>query len=243
LRKDSLPGKLNWIESFNIIDLKSADGFVFPAYVAEPAGKPKAAVVVLQEIFGVNSHIRSVADGYAAAGYLAVAPATFHRVQQGVDIGYTDADMKTGMGLKAAVEALPAPGVLQDVQAAINHAAQTSGGKVGIVGFCWGGLLTWRAACTLSGLSAAVPYYGGGMTAGEEPARKPACPVMVHFGDQDHWIPLDTVEAFKKAQPGVQVHVYAANHGFNCDQRGSYNEAAAALAKARTLEFFARHLG
>jgi carboxymethylenebutenolidase len=225
------------------IDLKSADGFVFPAYVAEPAGKPKAAVVVLQEIFGVNSHIRSVADGYAAAGYLAVAPATFHRVQQGVDIGYTDADMKTGMGLKAAVEALPAPGVLQDVQAAINHAAQTSGGKVGIVGFCWGGLLTWRAACTLSGLSAAVPYYGGGMTAGEEPARKPACPVMVHFGDQDHWIPLDTVEAFKKAQSGVQVHVYAANHGFNCDQRGSYNEAAATLAKARTLEFFAKHLG
>lgn len=224
------------------IDLKSADGFVFPAYVAEPAGKPKAAVVVLQEIFGVNSHIRSVADGYAAAGYLAVAPATFHRVRPGVDIGYTDADMKTGMELKAAVEALPAPGVLQDVQAAINHAAQTSGGKVGIVGFCWGGLLTWRAACTLSGLSAAAPYYGGGMTAGDEAARKPACPVMVHFGDQDHWIPMDTVEAFKKAQPGVQVHVYAANHGFNCDQRGSYNEAAARQAKERTLAFFAKHL-
>jgi carboxymethylenebutenolidase len=225
------------------IDLKSADGLVFPAYVAEPAGKPKAAVVVLQEIFGVNSHIRSVADGYAAAGYLAVAPATFHRVQPGVDIGYADADMKAGMALKAAVEALPPPGVLQDVQAAINHAAQTSGGKVGIVGFCWGGLLTWRAACTLSGLSAAVPYYGGGMTVGEEPTRKPACPVMVHFGDQDHWIPLDTVEAFKKAQPGVQVFVYEANHGFNCDQRGSYNEAAAKLAKQRTLEFFAKHLG
>ncbi|MGC1174917.1 dienelactone hydrolase family protein [Polaromonas sp.] len=225
------------------IDLKSADGFVFPAYVAEPAGKPKAAVVVVQEIFGVNSHIRSVADGYAAAGYLAVAPATFHRVQPGVDTGYTDADMKAGMALKSAVEALPAPGVLQDIQAAINHAAQTSGGKVGIVGFCWGGLLTWRAACTLSGLSAAVPHYGGGMTAGEEPARKPACPVMVHFGDQDHWIPLDTVEAFKKAQPGVQVFVYEANHGFNCDQRGSYNEAAATLARARTLEFFAKHLG
>ena len=226
------------------IDLTSADGFVFPAYVAEPAGTPKAVVVVLQEIFGVNSHIRSVADGYAAAGYLAVAPATFHRVRPGVDIGYTDADMKTGMELKAAVEALPAPGVLQDVQAAIHHAAKSTGGKkVGIVGYCWGGLLTWRAACTLSGLAAAVPYYGGGMTAGDEPARQPACPVMVHFGDQDHWIPLDTVEAFKKAQPGVAVHVYQANHGFNCDQRGSYNEAAATLAKARTLAFFASHLG
>jgi len=224
------------------IDLKSADGFVFPAYVAEPAGKPKAAVVVLQEIFGVNSHIRSVADGYAAAGYLAVAPATFHRAQTGVDLGYTEADMKAGTELKAAAEALPAPGVLQDIQAAINHAAQTTGGKVGIVGFCWGGLLTWRSACTLSGLSAAAPYYGGGMTVGDEPARQPACPVMVHFGNQDHWIPMDTVEAFQKAQPGVQVFVYDANHGFNCDQRGSYNEAAAKLAKQRTLDFFAQHL-
>ena len=227
----------------NFIDLKSADGFVFPAYVAEPAGKPKGAIVVLQEIFGVNSHIRSVADGYAAAGYLAVAPATFHRVKPDVELGYTEADMNAGFALKTSVEALPAPGVMPDIQAAINHAAQTSGGKVGIVGYCWGGLLAWRAACTLSGLSAAVPYYGGGMTAGDEPARQPACPVMAHFGNQDHWIPLDTVEAFKKAQPGVEVHVYEANHGFNCDQRGSYNEAAAKLAKQRTLDFFAKHLG
>ena len=225
------------------IDLKAPDGFVFPAYVAEPAGKPKAAIVVVPEIFGVNSHIRSVADGYAAAGYLAVAPSTFHRVKPGVELGYSEADMGEGFGLKNAVEALPPPGVLQDIQAAINHAAQTSGGKVGIVGYCWGGLLTWRAACTLSGLSAAVPYYGGGMTAGDEPARQPACPVLAHFGNQDHWIPLETVDAFKKAQPGVEVHIYEANHGFNCDQRGSYNEAAATLAKQRTLAFFARHLG
>jgi len=227
----------------NFIDLQSADGFVFPAYVAEPAGKPKGAVVVLQEIFGVNSHIRSVADGYAAAGYLAVAPATFHRVKPGVELGYTESDMNAGFALKTAVEELPAPGVMLDIQAAINHAAQTSGGKVGIVGYCWGGLLTWRAACTLSGLSAAVPYYGGGMTAGDEPARQPACPVLAHFGNQDHWIPLDSVEAFRKAQPGVEVHVYEANHGFNCDQRGSYNAAAAGLAKERTLDFFAKHLG
>jgi carboxymethylenebutenolidase len=224
------------------IDLKSADGFVFPAYVAEPAGKPKAAVVVLQEIFGVNSHIRAVADGYAAAGYLAVAPSTFHRVKPGVELGYTEADMNAGFALKTAAEALPPPGVLQDIQAAINHGAQSTGGKVGIVGYCWGGLLAWRSACTLSGLSAAAPYYGGGMTVGEEPARQPACPVMVHFGDQDHWIPMDTVEAFKKAQPGVQVHVYQANHGINCDQRGSYNAAAATLARQRTLDFFSDKL-
>ena len=225
------------------IDLSAADGFVCPAYLAEPATKPKAAVIVLQEIFGVNSHIRSVADGYAAAGYLALAPATFHRVKPGVDLGYTEADMNAGFALKTAVDALPTPGVMQDIQAAINYAAQAcAGGKVGIVGYCWGGLLTWRAAADLSGLSAAVPYYGGGMTAGDEPARQSACPVLAHFGDQDHWIPLPSIEAFKKAQPGVQVHIYAANHGFNCEQRGSYNEAAAKLAKTRTLEFFAQHL-
>jgi carboxymethylenebutenolidase len=227
----------------HMIDLKAADGTTFPAYVAGPAGNPKAkgGLVVLQEIFGVNSHIRAVADGYAADGYFVVAPATFHRVQPGVDLGYTEADMGTGFGFKTAVEGLPAPGVMADIQAAIDHASQA--GKVGIVGYCWGGLLTWRAACTLQGLSAAVPYYGGGMTAAAEAAREPTVPVMVHFGDQDHWIPMDTVEVFKKAQPDVKVHVYAANHGFNCDQRGSYNEAAAKLARERSLAFFAQHVG
>ena len=106
------------------IDLKAADGQVFPAYVARPSGTPKGAIVVLQEIFGVNSHIRSVADGYAAEGYLAVAPATFHRVKQGVELGYQEQDMKDGMALKAAVEALPAPGVMQDIQAAVDYASQ-----------------------------------------------------------------------------------------------------------------------
>ena len=222
-------------------ELTSADGFKFPVYVAEPKGKAKGGLVVLQEIFGVNSHIRAVADGYAADGYFVVAPHTFHRVKAGVELGYKEDDMKAGMALKAAVEELPAPGVMPDIQAAINHAAQA--GKVGIVGYCWGGLLTWRSACTLKGLSAAAPYYGGGMTVGADAERQPTVPVMVHFGDQDHWIPLDTVEAFKKAHPEVAVHVYNANHGFNCDQRGSYNEAAAKLARERTLAFFAQHVG
>jgi carboxymethylenebutenolidase len=224
-----------------IIDLTAKDGFTFPAYVAEPAGKPKGAVVVVQEIFGVNSHIRSVADGYAAEGYLAVAPATFHRVKQGVELGYTDDDMKAGFALKTAVEALPAPGVLQDLQAAVDHAARA--GKVGIVGYCWGGLLTWRAAAEVSGLAAAAPYYGGGMTTPEESARKPKVPVLVHFGNNDHWIPLDTVDDFKKAHPEVEVHVYECGHGFNCDQRGSYDATAAKLARERTLAFFGKHVG
>ncbi len=224
----------------NFIDLKSADGFSFPAYVAQPAGTPKGAVVVLQEIFGVNSHIRNVADGYAAQGFLAVAPSTFHRVKAGVDLGYQSEDMQAGSALKSAVEALPAPGVMQDIQAAIDYAGKA--GKVGIVGYCYGGLLTWRSACTLNGLSAAVPYYGGGVTTPEEIARKPKVPVMAHFGDQDHWIPLDTVKAFEVAHPEVEVHVYAANHGFNCDQRGSWNAGAAATALERTLYFFNKHL-
>ncbi|MES2529947.1 MAG: dienelactone hydrolase family protein [Pseudomonadota bacterium] len=223
------------------IDLTAADGVTFSAYVAEPAGKPKGAVVVVQEIFGVNSHIRSVADGYAADGYLAVAPATFHRVKAGVDLGYTGEDMKAGVALKAAVEALPAPGVLQDIQAAVDYAGRA--GKVGIVGYCYGGLLAWRAAASVSGLSAAVPYYGGGMTVGAELARKPKVPVLAHFGSKDSHITLDTVEAFAKAQPEVEVQVYEADHGFNCDQRGSYDAPASKLAKERTLAFFAKHLG
>ena len=222
------------------ITLTAADGFKSSAYVAEPTGTPKGAIVVLQEIFGVNSHIRSVADQYAAAGYLAIAPATFDRVEQGVELGYTPDDMGRGSKLKAAVEALPAPGVMQDIQAAVDYAAKA--GKVGIVGYCWGGLLVWRSAEQLRGLSAAVSYYGGGMTVGSEPSRKPGVPTMAHFGEQDTHIPLDSVKAFEKAQPEVEVHLYAANHGFNCDQRGSYNAGAAATALERTLFHFGKHL-
>ena len=223
------------------VDLKAADGSTFPAYVAQPAGRAKGAVVVIQEIFGVNSHIRSVADGYAKDGYLAVAPATFHRVKPGVELGYTPDDMGAGMALKAAVEALPAPGVLQDIQAAIDHAAQA--GKVGIVGYCWGGLLTWRSACELKGLSAAVVYYGGGVTTPDEVARRPKVPVLAHFGEKDKHIPVDSVQAFKKAHPEVEVHIYSADHGFNCDQRGSFDAPSAKQARERTLAFFAKHLG
>ncbi len=222
------------------INLTAKDGFSFPAYVAEPAGAPKGSIVVIQEIFGVNSHIRAVADGYAAAGYLAIAPATFQRVQPGVDLGYTADSMTEGSALKSAVEALPAPGVMQDIQAAVDYAAKA--GKVGIVGYCYGGLLTWRAAESVSGLAAAAPYYGGGMTVPDEAGRHPKVPVLAHFGSKDHYISLESVEAFKKAQPGVEVHIYDADHGFNCDQRGSYDATAAQLARERTLAFFAAHL-
>ena len=225
----------------SFVQLTSADGFHCPAYVAQPAVQSKGGLVVLQEIFGVNSHIRDVADGYAAEGYFVVAPSTFHRIKPGVELGYAEPDMVEGMALKAAVEALPAPGVLADIQAAIHHAAQ--GGKVGIVGYCWGGLLTWRSACLLQGLSAAVPYYGGGMTTEAEVARRPQVPVLAHFAEQDRWIPLDGVDAFRRAHPDVAVQLYPAHHGFNCDQRGAWDAPAAALARERSLAFFAQHLG
>jgi carboxymethylenebutenolidase len=225
----------------SFVQLTSADGFHCPAYVAQPAVQSRGGLVVLQEIFGVNSHIQAVADGYAAEGYFVVAPSTFHRVRQGVELGYTEADMGEGMALKTAVEALPPPGVMADIQAAIRLASQ--GGKVGIVGYCWGGLLTWRAACMLQGLSAAVPYYGGGMTTPDEMARKEQVPTLAHFAEQDRWIPLDGVEAFRQAHPSVTVHLYPAHHGFNCDQRGAWDAPSAALARERTLAFLAQHLG
>jgi carboxymethylenebutenolidase len=227
----------------SFIHLATADGTQVPAYVAQPATPAKAAVVVIQEIFGVNAHIREVADAYAREGYLAIAPAMFHRVQANVELGYAEADMGQGMGLKTAVEALPAPGALQDIQAAIDHAHKTCGGKVGIVGYCWGGLLTWRAAALVKGLSAAAPYYGGGSTTDEEIARQPHCPVLAHYAEQDHWISLDSVEKFKHAHPEVAVHLYPADHGFNCDHRGAYQEASAKMALQRTLAFFAKHVG
>jgi carboxymethylenebutenolidase len=220
------------------ITIHSADGARVTAYAAQPTGTPRGAVVVLQEIFGLNAHIRAVADGYAAAGYYAVAPATFHRVQPGVELGYTQEDMAQGFALRAQAEAKKAL-VLQDIQATIDHAAQY--GKVGVVGYCWGGLMTWRAAQGLRGISAAVPYYGGGMHL--EIDRAPQCPSMAHLSNDDAYVPMDGVAALQKTHPQVTVHLYAAKHGFNCDARAAYNVQSAQLARTRTLEFFAQHLG
>ena len=226
----------------SIIQLTAADGAQIPAYVAQPKTPAKAAVVVIQEIFGVNIHIREVADAYAQEGYLAIAPAMFQRVKPHCELGYEEADLGAGMGLKTAVEALPAPGALQDIQAAIDYANQTTGGKVGIVGYCWGGLLTWRSACLLNGLSAAAPYYGGGMTTETESGRSSKVPVMAHFAEEDKWISMESVNAFKVAHPKAKVYTYAAHHGFNCNHRGAWQAEAAALAKQRTFDFFKTYL-
>ncbi len=216
--------------------ITATDGFTLGAWEAAPVGKPKGAVVVIQEIFGVNSHIRDVVEGYAADGYYAIAPQIFDRVERGIELGYGGDDMQQGIAL--AFQKLDHKLTLLDLQAAIDRASVH--GKVGVVGYCFGGLLTWRSACELQGVGAAVAYYGGGIAG--ETARSPRCPVMMHFGDRDAHIPLSDVEKVRAAHPGVEVHVYSADHGFNCDQRGSYDAAAAALARSRTLEFFARHL-
>ncbi len=223
-----------------IVQLTASDGHQLSAYLAEPADAPRGAVVVIQEIFGVNSHIRSVADRWAAEGYLALAPALFDRQERGIELGYSDADMQRGFGLMQAA-GLDTP--LLDIEAARAelHRRVGAAGKVGVLGFCWGGLLSWLSACKLPGFSAAVPYYGGGIP--NHAALKPQCPVLAHFGERDHWIPTDSVQAFAAAQPGVQVHIYAADHGFNCDQRGSYDAAAAQLARERSIAFLKQHLG
>ena len=218
------------------IELQAADGHRLSAYVAEPSGKARGAVVVIQEIFGVNSHVRAVADGYAADGYLAVAPALFDRVQPKYESGYTQPEIQAGIGLKGKVANDQA---LADAQAAIDYAQRA--GKVGIVGYCWGGTIAWYAAARARGLAAAVSYYGGGVP--ELKDEKPKVPAMFHFGETDHSIPIEKARAVAQAHPEVTTHYYAAGHGFNCDMRGSYHEASAKEARARTVEFFRKHLG
>lgn len=219
----------------NQTQLTAADGFTLNAYQAN-AEQPKGGVVVIQEIFGVNAHIREVVDGYAAAGYSAIAPAIFDRVEPGIELGYDEAGM--GQGIDLAFSKLNHDDTLQDLEAAIAHAGQF--GKVGVVGYCFGGLLTWRSACLLKGVSAASSYYGGGVPG--EAQRTPQCPVIAHFGKQDAHIPVADVNQFEAAQPDVKVYLYDADHGFNCDHRGSFDADAAALARQRTLDFFAANL-
>ncbi|HTK97780.1 MAG TPA: dienelactone hydrolase family protein [Pseudomonadales bacterium] len=217
--------------------LRAIDGFAFGAYEATPSSKPRGGIVVIQEIFGVNSHIRNVADGYAAAGYAAIAPQIFDRVERNVELGYEPTDMTRGVEI--ARGKLKMEQTLQDLQAAIDDAKRF--GKVGVVGYCFGGLMAWLAACELNGVSAVVSYYGGGVASQLD--RKPRCPVMMHFGDKDAHIPLSDVDKVRKAHPGVNVNVYAADHGFNCDHRASYDAAAAKLALSRSLDFFAKNVG
>jgi carboxymethylenebutenolidase len=218
------------------ITLTASDGKSISAWRADPSGQPRGGLIVCQEIFGVNSHIRSVCEAYAADGYSVIAPAFFDRTETGIELGYTSDDVARGRALMAKV---PLDEALLDVRAALAALAPT--GRVGIVGYCWGGTVAWAAATRIDGLACSAPFYGGGIAglAGET-AR---CPVEMHFGETDHAIPMTDVEKVKQAQPGITVHVYPAGHGFNCDQRGSYHEPSARLARERTIELLRRHVG
>ena len=217
--------------------ITAVDGFNCGAYEARPDGEIKGAVVVIQEIFGVNRHIRSVCDGYARAGYVALAPQIFDRVERNVELGYTD-PTEFEKGIRLAFKDLAIADALKDIQAAID--VVSAHGKVGVVGYCFGGLLTWLAACELNKVAAASAYYGGGTAT--EAQRRAHCPVMMHFGERDQHIPLSDVDTIRKAQPEVQVFAYDADHGFNCDERGSFDATSAATARERTLAFFDKHL-
>ncbi|WP_395015975.1 dienelactone hydrolase family protein [Dongia sp.] len=218
------------------IGLKASDGFLLGGYRADPAGKPKGGLVVIQEIFGVNHHIRNVCDRFAALGYAAMAPAMFDRAKADVELdAYDKAAMDEGVKLRAAIKLEDS---LKDLQAAID-AAKTSG-KVGVVGYCWGGSLAFLAAARLSGLACTVGYYGGMIAAHKD--EKPKVPTILHFGEQDQGIPMSDVEKVKAARPDVKVYTWPAGHGFSCDERASFEPQSHEQALKVTLAFFQQNL-
>ncbi len=218
------------------IKLCAADQHELSAYVALPAREPMAALVVVQEIFGVNAHIRAVADSYAKDGFLAVAPALFDRIQPGIELGYDGADRERAVSLRAKLDPDKA---VADIQAALDYAVTATEKNVGVIGYCFGGTLAWLAATRLHP-SAAVGYYGGRI--GNYAGEKPSCPVMLHFGKEDTHIPAEEVEKVHAAHPEVEIYWYDAGHAFNCDARSSYNAAAAKEARERSLGFLKKHL-
>jgi carboxymethylenebutenolidase len=216
------------------IKLTASDGKTLSAYVAEPSGKPKGGLVVIQEIFGVNRHVRNVTDGFAAAGYYAVAPAMFDRVKPGVELGYGPDDMAHGRELRSK---LGWDEIMADTKAAVDAAKKA--GKVGVVGYCFGGTVAWLAATRL-GLPS-VGYYGGAIAGFA--SEQPKAPVMLHFGEKDAHIPMADVEKIRAAHPKVPIHIYKAGHGFSCDERPDYDKASHEAALKRTLAFFAEYVG
>jgi len=219
-----------------MVKLKSKDGFEIGAYRADPSGTPKGGVVVIQEIFGVNKHIKEVCDGYAKDGYVAIAPALFDRVERDLELGYDPESQEKGKTTRAKLDW---DNALADAQAAAE-AIRGDAGKVAIIGYCYGGSVTWLAAAR-GNFDAAVSYYGG--NAADFADEAPKCPIICHIGTEDRGITAEKVEKIKKAQPQVPVYMYeGAGHGFNCDHRGSWHEASAKLARQRTLDFLAEHI-
>jgi carboxymethylenebutenolidase len=222
------------------IELSAADGHKFSAYEAKPAGKAKAGLVVVPEIFGVNAHIRAVADGYAADGYHVLALAVFDRVERDFDRGYGPEDREAGIAIMKAMK--PAE-TLSDVSAAVDR-LKREGGKVGLVGYCFGGSIAYLAASAVPGLSASIGYYGGMIANNLD--KKPKVPVLLQFGDEDHGIPVESVEKIRAALDPKMVRVFryaGAGHAFNRAGTASWHEPSAKLARERTLAFLKEHVG
>jgi carboxymethylenebutenolidase len=217
------------------IELKSSDGHGFAAYRADPAGQPRGGIVVIQEVFGLNDHVRGVCDGYAADGYTVVGPALFDRVEKGVELGYRGDDLTRGRELRGA---LGWDEPLLDLEAAVKEVK--SAGRVGVVGYCWGGSLAWLCATRL-GVDAAVCYYGGQIA--DFVDESPRCPVMLHFGEKDAFIPNEKVKLIAEKHADLPLFTYPAGHGFNCESRADFHPESARLARSRTLEFISTHVG
>jgi len=220
----------------NQITLTASDGHKLGAYRADAQGKAKGGLVVIQEIFGVNSHIRNVCDRFAALGYTSVAPALFDRYERNFESGYSPAEIEKA---RVYIGKADMAKMLDDTQAAIDSLKDV--GKVGIVGYCLGGSIAFLSACRLSGLSCAIGYYGGMIAKNAD--EKPKVPTMLHFGETDHSIPMSDVEIVKQKRPDVEVFVYPAGHGFSCDERGSYHEASHKQALERTLGLLKKCVG
>ena len=218
------------------ITLKASDGHDFSAYICEPEGEVKGAIIVIQEIFGVNEHIRDVTERYSMVGYKTIAPALYDRYTRGFEAGYALKDIEQGRKLKSEANE-NIDGTLADLDA--TRAAVSDAGSVGITGFCWGGFASWIAASRLE-FQAAACYYGGGIIDFNNEA--PRCPTILHFGQHDKTIPLSEVDEIAEAHPGIETHLYDADHGFHCDMRGQYDPRAANVAGMRTIRLFDQYV-
>ena len=216
--------------------LTAADSHQLGAYRADPAGKPKGGIVVIQEIFGVNQHIRAVTDQFAADGYLALAPRFFDHIKTGFQSGYTPPEIEKA---RAFIAKPDWDAMLRDTAAAIKDAS--AAGPVAVIGFCMGGSIAFLSATRLSGLACTVAYYGGVIAKFAD--EKPKVPVQMHFGEKDQGIPMSDVEIIKQKRSDCEIYVYPeAGHGFHCDERGSYHQGSSKLAWDRTTAFLAKHM-
>ena len=217
-----------------LIEITAKDNHQFSAYISQPPEKPKGGIVIIQEIFGVNIHIKEVTDLYASKGYLCIAPSLFDRIEKNVVLNYDENGVSRGRDLKGMCDNC----ALKDIEASIS--VVSSAGNVGVIGYCWGGSLSWRIGCEATNLSASVCYYGGDIPKLRD--LKPKCNVLTHFGEFDKGIPIKDVRIFEKNRPEVQTYTYPADHGFNCDHRSQYDKTCAVIAFDRTLKFLEKNL-